>query len=150
VRPDPASPTLLSSIVTVLAPIDPVLVEADWSMLAGAINTTSRRRALVVLLTSLDPAALEEGLLPVLGSLTAYHQVVLASVTDPALGQLAGDISSLPAVYGAAAAERTISLRNRTAAAMERLGVQVLDAEPEQLPVVLADHYLSLKARGML
>ncbi|MGB3185958.1 MAG: DUF58 domain-containing protein [Ornithinimicrobium sp.] len=150
VRPDPASPTLLSSIVTVLAPIEPVLVEADWSMLAGAINTTSRRRALVVLLTSLDPAALEEGLLPVLGSLTGYHQVVLASVTDPALGQLAGDISSLPAVYGAAAAERTISLRNRTAAAMERLGVQVLDAEPEQLPVVLADHYLSLKARGML
>ncbi|MGB6005962.1 MAG: DUF58 domain-containing protein, partial [Ornithinimicrobium sp.] len=150
VRPDPASPTLLSSIVTVLAPIEPVLVEADWSMLAGAINTTSRRRALVVLLTSLDPAALEEGLLPVLGSLTGYHQVVLASVTDPALGQLAGDISSLPAVYGAAAAERTISLRNRTAAAMERLRVQVLDAEPEQLPVVLADHYLSLKARGML
>ncbi len=149
-RPDPSSPTLLSSIVTVLAPIDPVLVEADWSMLAGAINRTSRRRALVVLLTSLDPAALEEGLLPVLGTLTAYHQVVLASVTDPALAQLAGDTSTLPAVYGAAAAERTISLRNRTAAAMERLGVQVLDAEPEQLPVVLADHYLTLKARGLL
>ncbi|MGB5951094.1 MAG: DUF58 domain-containing protein, partial [Ornithinimicrobium sp.] len=150
VRPDPASPTLLSSIVTVLAPIEPVLVEADWSMLAGAINTTSRRRALVVLLTSLDPAALEEGLLPVLGSLTAYHQVVLASVADPALSELAGDVSTLRAVYGAAAAERTISLRNRTAAGMERLGVHVLDAEPERLPVVLADHYLALKARGLL
>ncbi len=150
VRPDPASPTLLSSIVTMLAPIDPVLVEADWSMLAGAINATSRRRALVVLLTSLDPAALEEGLLPVLGSLTAYHQVVLASVADPRLQEMADDLHNLSAVYGAAAAERTISLRNRTAAAMERLGVRVLDAEPDDLPVVLADHYLALKARGLL
>ncbi|MGB6021203.1 MAG: DUF58 domain-containing protein [Ornithinimicrobium sp.] len=150
VRPDPASSTLLSSIVTMLAPIDPVLVEADWSMLAGAINATSRRRALVVLLTSLDPAALEEGLLPVLGSLTAYHQVVLASVADPRLKEMSQDLHNLSAVYGAAAAERTTSLRDRTAAAMQRLGVQVLDAEPDELPVVLADHYLALKARGML
>ncbi|MGB3828249.1 MAG: DUF58 domain-containing protein [Ornithinimicrobium sp.] len=150
VRPDPASPTLLNSIVTMLAPIDPVLVEADWSMLVGAINATSRRRALVVLLTSLDPAALEEGLLPVLGSLTAYHQVVLASVADPRLTEMANDVHNLSAVYGAAAAERTVSLRNRTAAAMERLGVHVVDAEPDDLPVVLADHYLSLKARGLL
>lgn len=150
VRPDPASPTLLNSIVTVLAPIEPVLLEADWSMLAGTINATSRRRALVVLLTSLDPASLEEGLLPVLGSLTAYHQVVLASVADPKLQEMAADLDSLTAVYGAAAAERTMSLRNRTAAAMERLGVHVLDADPEHLPVMLADHYLSLKARGLL
>ncbi len=150
VRPDPASPTLLNSIVTVLAPIEPVLVEADWSMLAGAINATSRRRALVVLLTSLDPAALEEGLIPVLGALTAYHQVVLASVADPALQEMSHDLSTLSSVYGAAAAQRTISLRRRTAAAMERLGVSVLDAAPEELPVVLADHYLALKARGLL
>lgn len=150
VRPDPNSPVLLNSIVTMLAPIEPVLVEADWSMLSGAINNTSRRRALVVLLTSLDPAALEEGLLPVIGSLTAYHQVVLASVADPALQEMAEDLDSLSAVYGAAAAERTSSLRRRTAAALERLGVHVLDADPDHLPVALADHYLALKARGLL
>lgn len=150
VRPNPASPALLNSIVTMLAPIEPVLLEADWSMLSGAINNTSRRRALVVLLTSLDPAALEEGLLPVIGSLTAYHQVVLASVADPALQEMATDLDSLSAVYGAAAAERTASLRRRTAAALERLGVHVLDADPDHLPAALADHYLALKARGLL
>jgi len=149
-RPDPSSPTLLSSLVSMLAPLDPVLVEADWSMLAGVVNATSRRRALVVLLTALDPPALEEGLLPVLGSLTAHHQVVVASVADPALPRMAADMSSLSAVYGAAAAERTMSLRSRTAAAMERLGVHVLDEEPERLPAALADHYLAAKARGLL
>ncbi|HKJ12645.1 MAG TPA: DUF58 domain-containing protein [Ornithinimicrobium sp.] len=150
VRPDPASPTLLSSIVTMMAPLDPVLVEADWALLAGAVNASSRHRALVVLLTALEPAALEEGLLPVLGSLTAHHQVVVASVADPELPRMARDLASLSAVYGAAAAERTLSLHRRTAAAMERLGVQVLDEDPDRLPAVLADHYLALKARGLL
>ncbi|MGB7448894.1 MAG: DUF58 domain-containing protein [Ornithinimicrobium sp.] len=150
VRPDPSSPKLLSAVVSMLAPIDPVLVEADWSMLVGTVNATSRRRALVVLLTALDPAALEEGLLPVLGSLTAHHQVVVASVSDPALPRMATDLASLSAVYGAAAAERTLSLRRRTAEGMERLGVHVLDEDPERLPAALADHYLALKARGLL
>jgi hypothetical protein len=30
------------------------------------------------------------------------------------------------------------------------MGVEVLDADPEQLPAVLADHYLMLKSRGLL
>jgi uncharacterized protein (DUF58 family) len=54
------------------------------------------------------------------------------------------------AVYDAAAAERTTALRQRTAAGLGRLGVEVLDADPDHLPVVLADHYLSLKSRGLL
>ena len=53
-------------------------------------------------------------------------------------------------VYGAAAAERTIALRRRTAAALEQLGVDVLDAPPDELPVRLADHYLMLKRQGRL
>jgi uncharacterized protein (DUF58 family) len=150
VRPDPSSPTLLGSVVSTMAPIEPVLIEADWSLLVGAVNATSRRRALVVLLTALEPAALEQGLLPTLGALTAHHQVVVASVADPALARMATDLTSPTAVYEAAAAERTLSLRRRTAAAMERLGVHVLDEDPEHLPAALADHYLALKARGLL
>ncbi len=150
VQPGTGRASLLNTMVTVMAPVEPVLVEADWTMLAGAVNATTRRRALVVLLTALDPAAIEEGLLPVLPALTAHHQVVLASVADPALGTMAAGLSDLDAVYGAAAAERTRSLRGRTAEALERMGVHVIEAEPEDLPPRLADHYLSLKARGQL
>ena len=53
-------------------------------------------------------------------------------------------------VYDAAAAERTMSLRRRTATALEQLGVDVLDAGPDELPVRLADHYLMLKRQGLL
>ena len=142
--------SLLHRMVTAMAPLEPVLLEADWSMLAGAITGTTRRRALVVLLTTVEPAAVEEGLLPVLPSLTAHHRVVLASVADPGLRSLREDLSGVEGVYGAAAAERTEALHHRTATGLARLGVTVVHEPPEELPVALVDHYLALKAQGLL
>ena len=63
---------------------------------------------------------------------------------------MTADLSSPRHVYDAAAAERTVGLRLRTAEVLERLGVHVIDAEPEHLPVALTDHYLLLKSRGLL
>ncbi|MEO8518752.1 MAG: DUF58 domain-containing protein [Dermatophilaceae bacterium] len=142
--------TLLGDLVTAMAPLEPALLEADWSMMASAVAAISRRRSLVVLLTPLEPAAIEESLLPTLATLTRHHRVVLASVADPALSAMAADVTSTARVYDAAAAERTIGLRERTAEVLGRLGVHVIDAEPEQLPVALTDHYLLLKSRGLL
>jgi uncharacterized protein (DUF58 family) len=142
--------TLLNDLVTAMAPLEPALLEADWSLMAGAIAGLSRRRSLVVLLTPLEPAAIEESLLPTLATLTRHHRVVLASVADPALAAMAADVGSTSLVYDAAAAERTIGLRGRTAEVLGHLGVHVIDAEPEHLPVALTDHYLLLKSRGML
>ena len=42
------------------------------------------------------------------------------------------------------------TLDARTAEVLRRLGVNVIDAEPEHLPVALTDHYLLLKSRGLL
>ena len=58
--------------------------------------------------------------------------------------------STVSQVHDAAAAERTLRLRGRTSEALGRLGVTVLDASPDDLPVRLADHYLALKAQGLL
>ena len=141
---------LLHELVTAMAPLEPSLVEASWSRLAGAVNALSRRRALVVLLTPLEPAALEEGLLPVLPSLVQHHRVVIASVADPTVDAMAQRRGDAAEVYDAAAAERAIALKERTGEALSRLGVTVIDADPEQLPVRLADHYLLLKSQGLL
>lgn len=141
---------LLHGLVEAMSPIEPSLVEADWSLLAGEVTGRGNRRALVVLLTPLESAAVEEGLLPVLPMLVAHHRVVVASVADSAVSRMREDRSGLPAVYDAAAAERTTALRRRTAEALGRLGVTVIDAEPDQLAVRLADHYLWLKAQGLL
>ncbi len=145
-----SSVPLLHEMVAVMAPLEPQLVEADWTALAGAVAGLARRRALVVLLTPLEPAAVEQGLLPVLPTLTAQHRVVVASVADPALAAMREDLTSPEAVYDAAAAEHATGLRHRTSVALARLGVTVVDEPPARLPGALADHYLELKARGLL
>ena len=73
-----------------MADLEPVIAEADWDTLAGAVSGLGRQRALVVLLTPLQPAAVEAGLLPVLPPLPHHHRVVLSSLLDPALDELAG------------------------------------------------------------
>lgn len=133
-----------------MADLQPVLAEADWSGIAGAVSELGRQRALVVLLTTLDPSAVEEGLLPVLPALTRHHRVVLASVNDPALAALTESRDTIDEVYDAAAAEQVLRRRRRTGDLLSKLGVDIVDADAEKLPPALADHYLGLKARGLL
>lgn len=141
---------IVATLQDAMADLEPVIAEASWPTLAGAVQRLGRRRALVVLLTPLEPSAIEEGLLPVLPALTRHHRVVLASVKDPALEQLAATRDSIDEVYDAAAAEQVMRRRTRTAELLRKLGVDVVDADAERLPPALADHYLSLKARGLL
>ena len=144
-------PLKLSELpVNAMAPLDADLVEADWTTIAAETRHRTTQRALVVLLTPLEAAAIEEGLLPVIPALTARHQVVIASVSDPRLSQLAAGRGDAYAVYGAAAAERSFLDRQAVTAELGRSGVEVVDAPPEELPPRLADRYLALKAAGRL
>ena len=133
-----------------MADLEPIIAEADWSALAGAVAGLGRQRALVVLLTPLEPAAIEETLLPVLPALTRHHRVVIASVRDPELTRLAAARSTVDEVYDAAAAEQVLARRRGTADVLRALGVEVIDADAESLPPALADHYLMLKAKALL
>jgi uncharacterized protein (DUF58 family) len=142
--------SLLADVVSALAPVDASLVEADWTALVSGLIGRGHHRALVVLLTPLEPAAVEEGLFPVLPALVARHRVVVASVSDPAVTALRLARDSAEDAYGAAAAERTTAQRRRVAEALERMGVDVIDADADALPPRLADHYLRLKSEGLL
>ncbi|QYJ04057.1 DUF58 domain-containing protein [Nocardioides panacisoli] len=133
-----------------MAPLAAEIVEADWDALASAVQQFGKQRALVVLLTPLEPSAITESLLPVLPVLTNHHRVVLASVRDPELSRMARERSSVATAYDAAAAESELARRADLAEVLGRLGVDVLDADAASLPPRLADHYLSLKARGLL
>ncbi len=142
--------SLLPALVSAMAPLDADLVEADWSAIAGAVLARGRQRSLVVLLTTLDSPALSDGLLPVLPRLAARHHVVVASVSDPAVEGLARGRGDVYAVYGAAAAQRAVMERTGLAAELGRLGADVVEGTPAELPPRLADRYLALKAAGRL
>jgi len=53
-------------------------------------------------------------------------------------------------VYRAASSERALIDASRVAAAIRRLGGQVVTGSPWELPPALTDHYLALKAAGRL
>jgi uncharacterized protein (DUF58 family) len=142
--------SLLPALVDAMAPLEADLVEADWAAVVAAVLRRLSRRALVVLLTAVESAAVEEGLLPVLPLLTARHQVVMASVTDPSIEELARGRGDAYAVYGAAAAERAVLERTAVVAELARLGVDVVEGSPDELPPRLADRYLALKVAGRL
>jgi len=141
---------LVPALVQAMAPLEPELVEADWTTIVAAIQSRLTRRALVVLLTPLEAAAVEEGLLPAVPRLAQRHQVIVASVADPALARMAAARSDSAEIYGAAAAERAAMERAASVAELGRYGVEVVDAPPSALPPALADRYLTLKAAGRL
>ncbi|TRW88718.1 DUF58 domain-containing protein [Mycolicibacterium sp. 018/SC-01/001] len=141
---------LLAQLVEAMAPLEPALVESDARAMVAAVLRRVRRRALVVVLTDLNATAIDEGLMGVLGLLTAKHQVLLAAVSDPRVDALAAGRADAVQVYDAAAAERARGERRDIASRLRGRGVDVVDAPPEDLAPALADHYLAMKATGRL
>lgn len=141
---------LLGQLVQAMAPLDPELIEMDWPAVPAQVRAVSAHRSLVVLLTSLDGGAPEEGLLPVAAQLARQHVVVVAAVRDPQLGTMLQERDNAAGVFRAAAAERALLQRVAITTELRQHGVEVVDAEPHQLPPRLADMYIRLKAAGTL
>ncbi|WP_084962154.1 DUF58 domain-containing protein [Thermoactinospora rubra] len=141
---------LLPALVNVMAPIEAELIEADAAGMVAAVLSRARHRCLVVLLTDLNAAALDEGLMPVLPQLSSRHLVLVAGVSDPLVAAMAARKGTAEQVYDAAAAERAMADRRRITARLRRHGVEVVDAAPDEIAPALADAYLALKAAGRL
>jgi uncharacterized protein (DUF58 family) len=142
--------SVLASFTTAMAPLDAELTETDMAAMVSAVLTVARHRCLVVLLTDLNPAVIEEGLLPRLGPLVSRNLVMIAAVADPRVAEMAAARGDAARLYDAAAAENAQAQRRRISALLRRHGVSVIDAPPGRLPSALADAYLQLKSAGRL
>lgn len=141
---------ILASFVNAMADIEPVLVETNHRLLVTEIVQRVSQRSLVIILTGLDDAAINDGLVPVLAPVRRKHKIVIAAVSDPRVDQLAAGRSDPGAVYAAAAAASDRARRAVTARTLVNLGLSVVQAPPERFAPALADHYLSLKKAGQL
>jgi uncharacterized protein (DUF58 family) len=141
---------LLARLVDTMAPIEPELIEMDWSAVPALVRSMTSRRALVVLATSIDSPGAARGLLAALPQLTRKHLVLVSSVTDPAVLAASEGHANRTEIYRAAAAERSLLDVARVSAAIRQLGAEVVTAAPDDLPPALADRYIALKAAGRL
>jgi uncharacterized protein (DUF58 family) len=141
---------VLPAVMRATAGLEPSLVQTDAAAIVAQILRRLRRRSLVVWFTALEPAAIESGLLPVVPAVLRRHTVMVASVSDPRIDELAAQRGNADAAYGAAAAEFATAARLRIGAALRRRGVLVVSAPPASFASVVADAYLDLKAAGRL
>jgi uncharacterized protein (DUF58 family) len=140
----------LAGLLASMAGLHARLVETDGRRLVAEVLRRVRQRALIVLFTTLDEAAITEGLLPVLPSLTRKHVVMLASVADPQVLAMLDRSDDPRSAYDAAAAERTLAAHRRVTALLRRLDVEVVDAGPAEFASKVSDAYLAMKAAGRL
>jgi uncharacterized protein (DUF58 family) len=140
----------LPALVAALTPLEPTLIETDPQVLIGEVRRRTPQRALVVVFGALDAASADSTLLPVAAALAGRHQVVVASVADPRLDELAHARDSVSDLYTAGAAEVALARRRSVAARLARLGVRVVDGPVDSFASHVTDAYLDLKAAGRL
>lgn len=140
----------LAAVVQATATLEPALVETDMQSVAAQVLRRLRRRSLVVLFSDLEPAVVQEGLLPAIAPLVTRHMLVVAAVADPTVDEVAAGRGEASRVFAAAAAETAAAARRRVAAALRRRGVVVVEAPPQVFASHVTDCYLDLKAAGRL
>lgn len=141
---------LLPAMTDAMAPVHARLVDTDWHGAFAAVRTLTTRPSLIVALTAQDAAESARGFLGAFPNATRATTVLVGSVTDDGIVELARRRGSREEVYLAAAAERTLRDAEDVADAIRRAGGEAIAADPDALPPRIADRYLELKAAGRL
>lgn len=141
---------LLAAMSDAMAPVHARLVDTDWHGAFAAVRTLTTRPSLVVVLTAQDAAESARGFLGAFPTASRATTVLVGSVTDDRIADLARRRGSREDIYLAAAAERTLRDAENVSDAIRRAGGEAIASDPEDLPPRIADRYLELKAAGRL
>ena len=133
-------------------PLQPSLVEPDYSAAFRALAARQRKRALLVLLTDVIDARAARGLLAHLTRGASRHLAVVVALRNEALlgASRLPDAPSGRTLYATAAAAELIAERATALQRMRDAGVVVLDVAPDAMAAAVVNQYLELKARGAL
>ena len=142
----------LNALRTALVPVQPTLVEPDYSAAFRALALRQRKRALVVMLTDVIDARAARSLLAHLTRGASRHLGVVVALRNEALlaasTRRAGEDPT--ALYLRAASEELLDERAVALQRMRDAGVVVLDVAPDAMAAAVVSQYLELKARGAL
>ena len=110
-----------------------------------------RRRSLLVLFTDVIDTGASAALVSHLARAAHRHLPLAVTLRNPALeAAAAGAVEDESDAYRRAAAEELLQARGAALVAMQRAGVLVADARPEQAAPAVVNRYLEVKARRLL
>ncbi len=142
----------LHALRTALLPLQPTLVEPDYSAAFRALALRQKKRALLVLLTDVIDARAARSLLAHFTRGASRHLAVVVALRNDALiaASALPDQGGARRLYASAAAEELLAERATALQRMRDAGVVVLDVAPDAMAAAMVSEYLDLKARGAL
>ena len=146
--PPAAGPAARHRLAADLAAAEARPAYSDFAALVATLRRRRSHRSLVLLFTDLEDPQLAADLASALPPLARRHAVVVISLRDAALDDLAdGRVGSSGAAV-ALAARRLVRERDAHLADLRRRGVTVVHPEPGRLAVAAIDAYLAGKQRA--
>lgn len=140
----------VARVLNALYDLHPSLQSSDFLRSAEQLLARERKRALVVIFTSLRDED-THSLLSACRLLSQRHLVLVASLREAALDEaLAGDAQHLHAAARLAAATGYQLAREKTLQSLRAEGVLCLDSPPQKLAVSALNRYLAIKAAQQL
>jgi uncharacterized protein (DUF58 family) len=143
----------LQALRTALVPVQPTLVEPDYSAAFRALALRQRKRALIVLLTDVIDGRAARALLAHLSRGGSHHLAVVVALRNDAVlaaAALPSSAVSTRQVYASGAAEELLAERATALQRMRDAGIVVLDVAPDAMAAAIVSQYLELKARDAL
>ena len=126
-------------------------IESDYRAAFRFLSARWRKRSLAVLFTDIADPDSSAMLLAEIAHLGASHLVICVVVRDPLVSERARQMpASVDQVYEKAVADEVLADRRRALALLNRRGVLVVDAEPQELSAELVARYLTVKSRSLL
>jgi uncharacterized protein (DUF58 family) len=123
----------------------------SYSALMTALRAHQNRRSLIFLFTDLNDPQLATNLAEVLPVASRRHVLVVVSLRDPLLDQVAkGSAEDRRGVYQVLAARQLATERATRTRELQRIGAIVLEADAGSLTMKLLNTYLSIKTRQLL
>lgn len=147
----PPARVSLSSMSEALSKVEPRLVESNYPAAFAHLARQLRRRSLLVLFTDvIDPGA-SSALVAHLSRAVQRHLPLVVALRNPALEAAAAEpVDDEAAAFRRAAAEELLQARASVLAAMQRAGVLVADARPQDVAPAVVNRYLEVKGRRLL
>jgi uncharacterized protein (DUF58 family) len=136
-------------VVRALFDLEPIEVESDYDRAFQSV--AGRKRSLIALFTDLVDAAAARTLLSVMPILVRHHVIMVVSCRDLDLqAAITEPPNGVRDVLRAAIALDLLVARRRTNALLRRMGVVVVEADPQGLGPACVSAYTAIKSAGRL
>ncbi|HEX2203399.1 MAG TPA: DUF58 domain-containing protein [Longimicrobium sp.] len=147
----PPSRASLARLSEALSEVHARVVEPNYPAAFTYLATQLRRRSLLVIFTDVIDSAASSALVAHLGRSAMRHLPIVVALRNPELeAAAASKADDETAVFRRAAAEELLQARSAALAAMQRTGVLVADARPQDAVPSVVNRYLDVKRRGLL